>query len=250
VNQPPNQPPNQPSNQPPKQPQPSSTRQPSIQVRPAQVSAGGAAVPQAKPPQPPQKRHPALVSAVRPETVSTARPQAAPRAAAAEFRGTPERLILVLEKSKALYQQLLAHSKDRRAALRAGDFAGFSQIDEPERRIVAQIEELDQLRLGEAKALAMRVGLSPDASLVEIAEKLPHASGGRVIALRDELRSLVLEVRRESSVVRQAAERLSAHIAGIVQSVHSVLAHANIYSSGGQIATVGGGVISSLDIRS
>jgi hypothetical protein len=150
-----NQPSNQPPNQPPKQPQPSSTRQPSIQVRPAQVAAGGAAVPQAKPPQPPQKRHPALVSAVRPETVSTARPQAAPRAAAAEFRGTPERLILVLEKSKALYQQLLAHSKDRRAALRAGDFAGFSQIDEPERRIVAQIEELDQLRLGEAKALAV-----------------------------------------------------------------------------------------------
>ncbi len=240
MNQPPNQTPKQPSKQP----------QPTIQVRPGQVSAGGAAVPQAKPPQPPQKQHPALMSAVRPQTVSTARPQAAPRAAAAEFRGTPERLILVLEKSKALYQQLLAHSKARRAALRAGDFAGFSQIDEPERRIVAQIEELDQLRLGEAKALATRIGLSPDASLVEIADKLPRESGGRVIALRDELRSLVLEVRRESSVVRQAAERLSAHIAGIVQSVHSVLAHANIYSSGGQIATVGGGVISSLDIRS
>lgn len=227
------------------------TPQPSIQVRPAQVSAGGVAVPQPKPPQPPQKQHPALKSAVRPETVAPVRQQPAPRAApAAEFRGNPERLILILDKSKALYQQLLAQAKARRATLRAGDFAGFSKIDEPERRIVAQIEELDQQRLGEAKALAARLGLAPDASLVEIGEKLPRELGARVIALREELRALVLEVRRESSVVRQAAERLSAHIAGIVQSVHSVLAHANIYSSGGQIATVGGGTISSLDIRS
>lgn len=226
------------------------TPQPSIQVRPAQVASGGVAVPQ-KPQQPPQKQHPALKAAVRPETVAPARPTPAPRAApAVEFRGNPDRLILVLDKSKSLYQQLLVHARARRAALRAGDFAGFSKIDEPERRIVAQIEELDQLRLGEAKALATRLGLAPDASLVEIGEKLPRDTGARVIALREELRALVLEVRRESSVVRQAAERLSAHIAGIVQSVHSVLAHANIYSSGGQIATVGGGTISSLDIRS
>lgn len=99
-------------------------------------------------------------------------------------------------------------------------------------------------------AIAARLGLAPDASLVEIAGRLPPETGTRIIALREDLRVLVLDVRRESSVVRQAAERLSAHIAGIVQSVHAALAHANIYSSGGQIATVGGGVISSLDIRS
>ena len=235
--------PQQPS-QPSRAPQPPSIA-PTIQVRTGQGAAVGA------PPQPAAKQHPALKSAVRPETVAPARGQPAPRTAPTpEFRGVPERLIVVLDKSKALYQQLLALAKTRRAALRAGDFAGFSKIDEPERRIVSQIEELDQLRLGEARALATRLGLAPDASLVEIGEKLPRDTGARIIALREELRALVLEVRRESSVVRQAAERLSAHIAGIVQSVHSVLAHANIYSSDGQIATVGGGAISSLDIRS
>jgi hypothetical protein len=61
---------------------------------------------------------------------------------------------------------------------------------------------------------------------------------------------MAIDAAQAREKLRQAAERLSAHIAGIVQSVHSVLAHANIYSSGGQIATVGGGVISSLDIRS
>jgi hypothetical protein len=114
---------------------------------------------------------------------------------------------------------------------------------------VAQIAELDRQRLAEARAIAAAVGLPTDASLVEIAEKLPAAIGGRVLILRDELRALILEVRSETSIVRQAAERLSAHIAGVVQSVHAVLAHANVYSSAGQIAT-GGGMISSLDIRS
>lgn len=224
--------------------------QPGQPARPTQPQAPGVQVaPQQK--APPVKQHPAIKSAVRPETVQPVRTQVAPRPPlATEFRGSPERLIAVLEKTKALYQQLHVHSKARRATLRAGDFAGFSKIDEPERRIVAQIEELDQMRLGEAKALATRLGLAPDASLAAIGEKLPHQTGTRIIALREELRALVLEVRRESSIVRQAAERLSAHIAGIVQSVHSVLAHANIYSSGGQIATAGGGVISSLDIRS
>jgi hypothetical protein len=229
--------------------QPHTKPQPSTPGRTPQVQPTVQVAAQAK--APPVKQHPAIKSAMRPETVPPARVPSAPRAvSAAEFRGTPERLVTVLERTKALYQQLHGHSKARRAALRAGDFAGFSKIDEPERRIVAQIEELDQLRLGESKALAARLGLPPDASLAEIGQRLPPAIGARVIALREELRALVLEVRRESSVVRQAAERLSAHIAGIVQSVHSVLAHANIYSSGGQIATAGGGVISSLDIRS
>jgi hypothetical protein len=230
--------------------QPASKPQPTVQLR----AQGQPAVPvngQPKPQQmPPQKQHPALRAAVRPETVPPVRAQAPRAAPAAEFRGNPERLLVVLDKSRTLYRQLHELSRTRRAALRAGDFAGFSKIDEPEKRIVAQIEELDQLRVGEAKAIATRLGLAPDASLVEIAAKLPSETGARIIALREELRALVLEVRRESSVVRQAAERLSAHIAGIVQSVHSALAHANIYSSGGQIATVGGGVISSLDIRS
>lgn len=235
--------------------QPASKPQPTVQVRTAQGQPGVPVNGQPKPqPQqqqlPPQKQHPALRAAVRPETVPPVRPQPARVAPAAEFRGNPERLLVVLDRSRTLYRQLLELSKTRRAALRAGDFAGFSKIDEPEKRIVAQIEELDHLRVGEAKAIAARLGLAPDASLVQIAEILPPETGARIVAVREELRALVLEVRRESSVVRQAAERLSAHIAGIVQSVHSVLAHANIYSSGGQIATVGGGAISSLDIRS
>ena len=197
---------------------------------------------------PKPKVHPAMLArAPVAAPPSTAKPAAKP--AVPPATGTPERLIAILERSGTLYAQLMTHAKARRAALRAGDFAGFSRLDEPEKRVVAQIADLDQQRLAEARALAAKLGLAADASLVQIAEKLPPSPGGRILILREELRTLILEVRRETSVVRQAAERLSAHIAGIVQSVHAALAHANIYSSAGQIATSGGS-ISSLDIRS
>jgi hypothetical protein len=208
-----------------------------------------AAQQQQKAPTPQPKVHPAMLmrapSATTPgATAPAARPSAARPPVTPIATGNPERLIAILEQSGALYIQLLAHAKIRRATLRAGDFGGFSRLDEPEKRVVAQIAELDRQRLAEARVIAAAVGL-----LVEIAEKLPAAIGGRVLILRDELRALILEVRSETSIVRQAAERLSAHIAGVVQSVHAVLAHANVYSSAGQIAT-GGGMISSLDIRS
>jgi len=159
-----------------------------------------------------------------------------------------ERLAVVLEESAVRYRRLLELVRARRAALRAADLVRFSQLDEAERRVVAELQELDARRLAEARTLAAMLALAPTASVAEIAERLGQA-GGRLLVLRSELRDLILTVRSESSVLRQAAERLSSHLAGIVQSVHSALAHANIYSRGGQIA-VGANVISSLDIRS
>jgi len=215
------------------------------------VQQGGQAPAAAKPQQPAQKPkvHPAMLARAPVAAAVAPAPKPVAKTTAPIATGTPDRLVNILERSGTLYAQLMTHAKARRAALRAGDFVGFSRLDEPEKRVVAQIADLDQQRLAEARALAVKLGLAADASLVEIAERLPPSTGGRILVLREELRVLILDVRRETSVVRQAAERLSAHIAGIVQSVHAALAHANIYSSAGQIAT-SGGTISSLDIRS
>jgi hypothetical protein len=95
----------------------------------------------------------------------------------------------------------------------------------------------------------MRLALPVEATLADIAARLGETDRARIDQLRSELRPLIEEVRSESSVLRQAAERLSAHMAGILQSVHSALAHANVYSRGGRV-TAGANVISSLDIRS
>ena len=164
-------------------------------------------------------------------------------------RANPEKLLAALETSRAHYTQLLALIRSRRDAIRAADFQRFSQLSDGESRLLAMIAELDRARTDEARSVATRLALPADASLSDIGARLGDVDRARLDVVRSELRPLSEEVRRESGIVRQAAERLSAHMAGILQSVHSALAHANVYSRGGRIA-VGANVISSLDIRS
>lgn len=164
-------------------------------------------------------------------------------------RPSAEKLLANLERSRDGYAQLVAQIRARREAIRAADFARFAQLGANEGRIVAELAELDRARLAESRAIAARLALAPDATLGAISAKLGAAEQARMDLLRSELRTLVEATRAESSVVKQAAERLSAHMAGILQTVHSALAHANVYSRGGRIA-VGANVLSSLDIRS
>ncbi|MEY3021632.1 MAG: hypothetical protein RIS86_830 [Planctomycetota bacterium] len=166
-----------------------------------------------------------------------------------QSRADAARLLAILARTEAAYRRILAGIHARRAALRAADFTRFAGLGNDESRLAAEIAELDRARLAESRQLATRLALAPDATLGEIAERLVEADRARLDAARASLKELVLVVRKESSVVRQAAERLSAHMAGILQSVHSALAQANVYSRGGRIA-VGANVISSLDIRS
>ena len=164
-------------------------------------------------------------------------------------RPQAEQLIATLERSRAGYTELLALIRTRRASIRSADFAKFSQLGTRETRLVYDIGQLDQARLNEVRGLAMRLALPVEATLADIAARLGETDRARIDQLRSELRPLIEEVRSESSVLRQAAERLSAHMAGILQSVHSALAHANVYSRGGRV-TAGANVISSLVIRS
>ncbi|MFM7051922.1 MAG: flagellar protein FlgN [Planctomycetota bacterium] len=164
-------------------------------------------------------------------------------------RPSPDKLIAILEQSAARYRSVLEVIRMRREAIRTADFARFAQLGTSEQRSVAEIAELDRARVAEARALAVRLAMAPDAKLSEIAVRLGGDDGARLESVRSALRDLIEEVKRESGIVRQAAERLSAHMAGILQTVHSALAHANLYSRGGRIA-VGANVMSSLDLKS
>lgn len=158
-------------------------------------------------------------------------------------------LLVILDRTQVLYAQLIVAVRARRDAIKCADFNRFSQLGMSEARIVAEISELDIARLAQARALATRLALPPEATLAQISPRLSLEEQARLDLVRSELRILIDQTKSESSVVRQAAERLSAHMAGILQTVHSALAHANVYSRGGRIA-VGANVISSLDIRS
>lgn len=167
----------------------------------------------------------------------------------APARMNAERLLELLEAMRARHADLLRLLSERREAVRVADFGRFGALDDAERRILAEVVELDRRRLEESRALAVRLALAPDATLADIGSRLGPQDAARLDAARGELRALVERVRRESGVLRQAVERLSAHMAGVLQTVHSALAHAQVYSRGGRIA-LGANVISSLDVRS
>jgi hypothetical protein len=109
--------------------------------------------------------------------------------------------------------------------------------------------ELERARMTELAQLTVRLALPPKSTLGDIAARLSEPDRARLDLVRSELRRTIEETQRESGVVRQATERLSAHMAGIMQSVHSALAHAKVYSRGGAI-TIGPNVVSTLDIKS
>ena len=88
----------------------------------------------------------------------------------------------------------------------------------------------------------------PTAEAVDLAVR-DAVKRARLDLVRSNLRAAIEEVARETGIVRQATERLSAHMAGVMQAVNSALAHAKVYSRGGMIA-MGPNVVSTLDIKS
>ena len=69
-----------------------------------------------------------------------------------------------------------------------------------------------------------------------IAESVDEPDRTRLLALGEQLRSTMGQVRRASSVVRAAAEALDRHMAGIVHTVQSALSRARVYGSRGRLA--------------
>jgi hypothetical protein len=165
--------------------------------------------------------------------------------------GRPQaaRLFEILVAMQATQAQVLAGLRSRREAVRRADFASLAALEKSDAANGARIAELERARAAECSQLAVRLALPPKASLAEISARLSESDRARLDLVRSELRSVLEEVQREGGVVRQATERLSAHMAGILQTVHSALAHAKVYSRQGVVA-LGPNVVSSLDIKS
>lgn len=170
----------------------------------------------------------------------------APRPAA---RATAARLIEILEASRALQGELLAGIRARREAIRTASFSELARLERTEQELSARLAQLDAARAAEAAQLAARLGIPAKSPLGEIAARLAEPDRARLDLVRAALRAAIEETARETGILRQASERLSAHMAGVMQAVNSALAHAKVYSRGGVIA-MGPNVVSSLDIKS
>jgi hypothetical protein len=155
----------------------------------------------------------------------------------------PDNELIMLE--RILVRQLDGHKRmlgcieRNREAVRHADMDTIKRVCQEQNRLAQQLAELEKSRLTVVGRLTE--SLQPQAaaplSLVQIAEAAGAPAGDRLTALAAQLRAAVQEVRQASTVVRTAADALARHMSGLMQTVHSALTRARVYSRRGRLAT-------------
>jgi hypothetical protein len=149
------------------------------------------------------------------------------------------------------HQRLRACIDRKREAIRTADIDAVTAICGEENAIIQRVAEVEKRRL--ELVGRMTQAIQPKApspmSMSQLSAALGEAQGVRLQAYADQLKTLISDVKRQSSIVRAAAETLSKHMSGIVQTVHSALSRARVYSRRGQI-NLGVQLESALDVKS
>ena len=149
------------------------------------------------------------------------------------------------------HQRLLRCIERKEAAIRSADIEAVTRICQEENGIAQRLGELEKQRLGLVGRIteSLHPGAETPLTVSAIAEAIDDPARTRLLALGEQLRATVGQVRRASSVVRSAAEALSRHMTGIRQTVESALSRAGVYGKRGRIA-LGAQLQFSVDIKS
>lgn len=149
------------------------------------------------------------------------------------------------------HQRLLKCIERKRQAIRTADITSVTSICSDENAVLLRLTELEKHRLELLGHLTQMT--NPKASvpltLNEIAQTADEPQQSRMLALAAQLREALEQVKRQSSIVRAAADALARHMSGIVQTVHSALSRARIYGHRGNIA-LGAQLQSIVDLKS
>jgi len=165
--------------------------------------------------------------------------------------GTLDMLERILRGQLEGHQRLLTCMERKRQAIRTADIGSVTNICAEEHVLIQKLGEIEKHRL----ELLGRIteALCPKAVAPLTMSQIAHAAAEpqqtRLIALSAQLREALTELKAQSSIIRAAAEALSRHMAGIVQTVQSALSRACVYSHRGKIAT-GAQLQSLVDVKS
>ncbi|MHC4218133.1 MAG: flagellar export chaperone FlgN [Planctomycetota bacterium] len=137
------------------------------------------------------------------------------------------------------HKRMLVCLEQNREAVRRADMDAIKQVCQEQNSIAQRLAELEKSRLVVVGRMTQR--LQPQAaaplSMQQIAEAVGEPAGDRLAGLAGQLRASVEEVRKASAVVRKAGDALARHMSGLMQTVHSALTRARVYSRRGQLAT-------------
>lgn len=165
-----------------------------------------------------------------------------------------DRRIVVLE--RMLRAQLEGHERlghclaRKREAIRTADIEAITAVCREEQVIVERLAEVEKQRLQLIGVFTQEMAPRAARPLTvrEIAAGIEPERGGPLLELADTLKKTVSAVRGESAIVREAAEALGRHMAGLMQTVRTALAGAGTYGRGGRLAA-GTPVRSGLDVK-
>lgn len=159
---------------------------------------------------------------------------------------TPEivELVGVLEKILRAqyedYKKIANFIELKQEAIRNANMQEITGICQDEHVVAQHATQLEKQRLLLTGELTSK--LQPNASepltVSQIAEVLEDPDRQRILELATQLKQTVKEVRQASSIVHKAADVLSAHMGGLLQTMQSVLSKAQVYSQKGRISVV------------
>lgn len=149
------------------------------------------------------------------------------------------RLEQILCGQQQQYQKLGQLIQGKREAIRQADMSAIAELCQQENTIAQHVMEMEKARLiltGELTRALVPTASRP-MSISEVAKAVDEPNRSRLLQLSQSLRSTIEEVRAASGIVRAAADGLSRHMSGLLQTVQSALSRARVYSDQGRIAS-------------
>lgn len=135
----------------------------------------------------------------------------------------------------ASHESLLELMSRKRMAMQMANPAVMAECTLQEAQLVQVIGQCEKERLTHVADLTLL--LDPDASeplsLMDLAQKLPEPTRGRLLTLRLELRRRMERVRVESGVMAKASQSLVRHVQGLIQMIGTACTGVSTYNPQG-----------------
>jgi len=133
------------------------------------------------------------------------------------------------------HERMLELLDRKRVALRHANHAVVTDCSYQENQQLQKVSELEKQRL---KIIAdLTLMLDRDAkqplTLMELAERMPEPTRGRLLVLRAQLRDRMQQVQKKTAVTRRATDTLVNHMQGLIQKVTAVCSGVSVYNATG-----------------
>jgi hypothetical protein len=138
----------------------------------------------------------------------------------------------LLQQLVAEHRKLLRHVDAHQAAMRAMDLKSMDAAAGQQEAARLRIATTENKRRALALVLARQAGLQGDPTLARLADAYPQRRA-ELLALRDELKSVILEVSGRTRVAGKLAGAVLGHLNTVVRVIAGAVEQAGVYTRQG-----------------